>query len=115
MTNDCNRWLERLLEEGAPANVLKEFKILYSELMLGIATNDSFTKDEIFDVIKSIGNSNADAVDAKIYLAYVIGKFQAADAYATTIGGILNDDTTEDTMLFIDKLMDDAVKEIINR
>ena len=43
MTNDCNRWLERLLEEGAPASVLKEFKILYSELMLGIATNDSFT------------------------------------------------------------------------
>lgn len=115
MNNDCNRWLERLLEEGAPANVLKEFKILYSELMLGIATNDSFTKDEIFDVIKSIGDSDADAVDAKMYLAYVIGKFQAADAYATTIAGILNEDATEDTLLFVDKLMDEAVEEIINR
>ena len=115
MTNDCNKWLERLLDEGAPASVLKELKILYSELMMGIATNDSFTKDEIFNVIKSIGTSDADAVYAKMYLAYVIGKFQAADAYATTIGGIINEDTTEDTMLFVDELMDEAVKEIINR
>lgn len=111
--NDCNRWLERLLQEGATAEVLRDFKRLYSELMFGISMNDEFSRDEIFDVIKTMGNDNNDAVDAKIYLAYVIGKFQASDAYAEAIGNNMIDD--ELYTVLIDKIMQEAIDNILNR
>lgn len=115
MTNDCNSWLDRLLEEGEPASVIKEFKNLYNELMLCIATNESFTKDDVFNVIKSIGDSDVDAVNAKIYLAYVIGKFQASDAYACAIANNLSEDSTQEDYEFMNRLIDEAVKEVIKR
>lgn len=111
--SDCNRWLERLLNEGASAEVLRDFKRLYSELMFGISTNDEFSRDEIFDIIKTMGDANDDAVDAKIYLAYVIGKFQAADAYASVIGDNMIEDELYDVL--IDKIMRDAIEIILNR
>lgn len=83
--------------------------------MLCIATNESFTKDDVFNVIKSIGDSDADAVNAKIYLAYVIGKFQASDAYACAIANNLSEDSTQEDYEFMNRLIDEAVKEVIKR
>jgi hypothetical protein len=111
--SDCNRWLERLLDEGASAEVIKDFRRLYSELMLGITSNEEFSRDEIFDIIKTMGVDDADAVNAKIYLAYVIGKFQASDAYASAIGENITEDSIHDT--FIDNVMNDAIKLIKER
>lgn len=111
--SDLNRWLERLLDEGASAEVIKEFRTLYGELMLGITANEEFSRDEIFDIIKTMGDDDLDAVNAKIYLAYVIGKYQAADAYASAIGENITEDSVHDS--FIDNVMNDAINMIKER
>lgn len=112
--SELDRWMKILLDKDVSGEAIKEFAILYRDMVTSTVINDDFDAHDMFTVIDYFGDDNSESEMLRRYLYYLYGKFVAADIYAGVIGETAGE-VDEDYREVLWNVMDEAISKITKK
>lgn len=112
--SELDRWMKMLLDKDVSGEAIKEFAVLYRDMVTSTSINEDFDVHDMFSVIDYFGNDNKESEMLRRFLYYLYGKFVAADIYAGVIGEIAGE-VDEDYREVLWNVMDEAISKITKK
>jgi hypothetical protein len=115
--NELDRWMNLLLDMDVSAEGIKEFEIIYKDILYSTSMSEDNNQEDVlnmFKVIDMMGDNNTESEMLRRYLYYIYGKFMVADIYAGVIGSTMHSCDKQEAML-LDEIMTIAIDKIIKQ